>query len=35
MTFLIDVTPMDPGTIRGRRPADKPLRCPASRGQRS
>ena len=26
--FLIDVTPMDPGAIRGRRPADKPLAVP-------
>ena len=23
--FLIDVTPMDPGVLRGRRPADKPV----------
>ena len=26
--FLIDVTPMDPGAIRGRRPADKPVAVP-------
>lgn len=26
--FLIDVTPMDPSAIRGRRPADKPLAVP-------
>jgi EipB-like len=27
-TFLIDVKPADPGTIRGRRPADKPVLVP-------
>src|ERR1700738_561281 len=27
-TFLIDVRPADPGTIRGRRPADKPVAVP-------
>jgi hypothetical protein len=27
-TFLIDVKPADPGTIRGRRPADKPVSVP-------
>ena len=26
--FLIDVTPMDPGAIRGRRPTDKPVAVP-------
>ena len=27
-TFVIDVKPADPGTIRGRRPADKPVSVP-------